>query len=105
MKQCNKCLITKEFSEFSPNSESRDGYRSTCKICRNKHLSEKSKTINNKPDYIQSEKECSMCGQFKSPQEFYVNKVKPDGLSVRCKPCQKGAIYAQRKNLRQNKQD
>lgn len=35
MKHCNTCDTTKELSEFHKHSKSPDGYKNTCKICRN----------------------------------------------------------------------
>lgn len=35
IKRCSKCLLEKDISEFSVCKTSADGYRSTCKICRN----------------------------------------------------------------------
>ena len=36
MKKCSKCGETKKFNYFSKRRDSKDGYRSDCKTCRNK---------------------------------------------------------------------
>lgn len=35
---CNACGETKPYSEFNRNSETADGYRYTCKLCRKNHV-------------------------------------------------------------------
>lgn len=35
------------------------------------------------------EKRCSLCGETKPATEFYIDKLRVDGLSVRCKECVK----------------
>lgn len=49
MKQCSKCKIEKDFSDFHKLSESKSGYKSACKICRSietKEYYEKNKEKN-----------------------------------------------------------
>ena len=37
MKQCNKCLVEKEFTSFWKRKSSQDGYQNTCKQCLNEY--------------------------------------------------------------------
>lgn len=41
-------------------------------------------------------KTCSMCKEEKPVSEFYKNKSRKDGLSYRCKPCQKSYVDPQK---------
>ena len=49
MKTCSKCKEIKNISEFHKNKQSKDGLKSSCKICRN---SENSITRNNNKEYF-----------------------------------------------------
>ena len=44
-------------------------------------------------------KTCSMCKEEKSRSEFYKNKSRKDGLSYRCKPCQKSYVDPEKKKI------
>lgn len=43
-KQCTKCNEIKYFSEFSKEKDTKDGFRSKCKVCRNIETKERQKT-------------------------------------------------------------
>jgi hypothetical protein len=45
MKQCTKCLIEKEVSEFGKHSITKDGLRHQCKACNKKYFQDNSERI------------------------------------------------------------
>lgn len=43
-------------------------------------------------------KQCTICKEFKGPDEFYLNRTHKDGLSSKCKLCQQKSNIEYRKN-------
>lgn len=110
-KKCKECLVEKPLHDFPPNKAMSDGHRNDCRQCRNKRDS-----INNnfKKPYItrhpESEKFCSCCSTEKKAKDFYKDRKRNDGLSVKCKECFNKVLKNRefingRKNLRYNQQN
>lgn len=75
-KTCKKCGLTLPVDEFSKNSSTKDGYLSTCKMCRG--------TINiNTPKTIV----CPVCELEKPYWEFKIASHSPTGRMWACKQC------------------
>ena len=45
MKKCSKCKIEKSKDQFHKNSVAKDGLRTECKICHNKHYKKNKKRM------------------------------------------------------------
>lgn len=83
MKQCNTCKQWKDESEFWKDRTKKDGYASSCIMCKRHGKPRYTDLI--KPTGIL--KQCSRCKQWKDTSEFYKDKNKTDNLSTRCKVC------------------
>ncbi len=91
MKRCSKCGLDKDESLFATEKARKDGLNPWCKQCRREHKQaayyrRKSQSI---PDAIVTEKWCFDCGETKPADEFYKACGMRDGLSGRCRICEK----------------
>jgi hypothetical protein len=62
MKECTKCKVKKELSDFSKRKDSKDGFRNECRVCLKKYLKNYQKEnrqllISKKREYYQLNKE------------------------------------------------
>lgn len=106
IRRCSGCKQFKPFSDYAKESKRKLGLGYLCKICRG----EKSSNRINKNKYRNSlriepedlNKKCAACKQTKSVNEFWKNFSTKDGLTNRCKSCEKERhdIYAQTLNGR-----
>lgn len=90
MKQCTKCLETKNLSEFSKNKSNKSGIHSWCKKCMtDKVLEYRGGRVFEKLKATSTHKECRICREMK-PYSAYASK---DGKSRRkesyCNECKK----------------
>jgi len=81
VKQCKKCLETRDFIAFYKRTDYPDGYSPNCKLCR------KSGYNTQNPDLSIKEKTCPDCKQLKSISEFGKNRNSRTGYATYCKPC------------------
>ena len=87
-KSCAICGEAKVISEFHRNSQSKDGFHSYCRTCRNdmvKAYAEAQKRRAN-PILIET-KFCRRCGQTKLASEFYGNPRSKVEVPPYCKTC------------------
>ena len=104
LKRCTKCKKWKEESEFSKDRARKDGLKIYCKGCNNayalKHLRKNKKAVR---DYLRyeerhrvirgfKEKLCSRCKKWKYYSDFYKNRGSKDGLSSRCRECERERV-------------
>lgn len=98
-KACNKCENIKPLRDFHRNRASSDGRTRICKPCaraaarvRGKRLSARS------DDEIQypTSKECCRCEQIKPAADFRLSRNLLDGLSPRCRDCDRDRDLARR---------
>lgn len=87
IKTCYDCMQTRPINQFSPNSDSSDGYRNQCKNCRNKWEVANMKNVSFKPDLTILEKICGKCKNTKLVEAFNKDIKKPTGYSNRCREC------------------
>ena len=87
MKQCNKCNKIKALAEFPKRKDSPDGFRNTCKDCRNKYLIEYRLNPPVKEVVSEGLKICYKCKEIKSTDNFGKNTNNKDGLKSYCKEC------------------
>ena len=91
IKQCNKCNIVKECTEFSRKSVSNDGYNSCCKDCYNKTRCKNKPQRKNEAIYDTTLKEklCILCNITKDIVLFKPTKKSKDGYYHKCNDCWK----------------
>jgi hypothetical protein len=80
-KVCSKCNIKKPINDFYIKGH-------ICKTCKQTY--EKEKRANNKNNLnkiIPQFKKCCCCKQTKINSNFYLSKIRTDGLSSECKSC------------------
>lgn len=87
MKQCNTCKQWKDESEFHRDRSKKDGYATSCIMCKRHGKPRYTDLI--KPTGIL--KQCSRCKQWKDTSGFNKNNKKEDGYTARCKACIKEA--------------
>jgi hypothetical protein len=109
MKECSKCKVEKEMSEFSKDKQKKSGYRPCCKVCQRKAYkkpTDKSreakrkiglKFLKDNPDY---KKTCSKCKESLEASQFNYNYKSKDGLGFTCKPCERQYIVDNKEVLR-----
>lgn len=78
MKECNKCKLEKEFSEFTKCSKIKDGYYGTCKECRYGHKPYKPQ--------LEGLKICTLCKKEKDIS-FFPKAWKSNSYMSECKNC------------------
>jgi len=88
-KVCRKCTQEKEFSEFTPNKNSKTGLSSWCKICTSSYQKERKQLIHSTRAPEDGLKECTKCGQRKPASTEFFNKMckGKNGLNPVCKIC------------------
>lgn len=83
-KICSCCGEFISLKYFSKDAHTKDGYRTTCKLCDKKSQ----KRSRAKMVYIHVEqKQCTECGKVKAISEFGVDKTKKDGHRSYCLKC------------------
>ena len=102
-KYCNKCKKWKSEIEFGIDRAKRDGLKMRCRECDRAYaraLLRKYRKGRKVRIYLRFEqrhrtvkgvrqKLCCTCKQWKSENQFYSHRSLKDGLSLRCKECQK----------------
>jgi hypothetical protein len=109
LKRCTKCKRWKEISEFCGDSARKDGLRVYCKSCSNVYALKRYRK-DKKPvrDYLRyedrhrvvrglREKLCSGCKQWKYYNDFSKSRRTKDGLSFKCKECERARSSYKRK--------
>lgn len=107
-KQCNKCLKTKQISEFYKDSSQPDKHSYMCKLCELKI--KKSQNKKRKDSYTPESQEklrskcegkiCTKCNKFKSWDSFGDRQNLKDGKNSQCKSCDRvRANNSLRKNI------
>jgi hypothetical protein len=87
MKACNKCLVDKEFSEFSKNKQKTDGLDIYCKSCKKEKRQKYLKPTIEEENLELNTKRCFNCKEIKQFSEFAKMKAKADGLNHNCNIC------------------
>lgn len=93
MKVCTKCNVNKEYTFFHRNSASKDGYKTRCKLCRNKEskvLWEKDKTRIKEVRKLRREESLIYLKQWQEDNKEYMiayrkEKYKSEGKIIRRK--------------------
>lgn len=80
---CSVCGETKEISDFGRYSNSKDGYRGVCKVCRKEYPKVKK---------ITNSKVCNKCSIEKPLEEFHVQRTSSFGRHNTCKECLKPEV-------------
>lgn len=88
-KTCTKCNDTKPLTDFSKAAWCADGYRSTCKACRD-----------HRGTVVTTEKSCSRCRVLKAASEYSKKAATHDGLQAQCKPCHRASKAESRERNR-----
>jgi hypothetical protein len=89
-KTCCKCRLEKTSEEFGKSTDSKDGLKYSCKLCRNKENTEY-RRIHKKPPVVHApyqpptKKTCSICKQEKPVVDFNSRKDRPCGVTSQCK--------------------
>ena len=91
MKTCHKCGQIKSVDEFPIRTDSPDGYRNECKICKSEYLKNYHKNPPTKEIVPEGMKRCPGCERIKSIGEFGKKRSRKDGLQCYCKACKKAA--------------
>ncbi len=91
IKRCAKCRKFKQKSEFTKDKKSKDGLYNWCKACLNLHRRERTRKIREawgtREPSRKGFKSCPSCDETKPKTEFYLNRMRKDGLSSYCKGC------------------
>lgn len=90
MKQCGKCKIIKDLSEFSKRASAKDNLHYMCRSCDSelhKQYALRLKPIIEQVPILETEKICSKCNQIKDKSEFYKNSSNKDTFNSSCKLC------------------
>ena len=103
MKRCSKCKTEKPRGEFYAAARYKDGLGAWCKGCHKEWQRAKRVAMGivryRRVADEHGMRECSLCKTKKLTSEFYKDKNARDGLTARCKTCQKAAaIRWQRSN-------
>ena len=83
LKKCSKCGEEKDLSHFVRDKKNYDGFRSSCKECRKKHL--ESIKIKDKPKI--EALTCRICKEIKTISNFKKCATNISGYNNRCKEC------------------
>jgi len=83
-KKCTKCGEVKPLEDFHKKSESKDGRRSICMVCRGVDIHKiRDKYIINKKGL----KKCYICDTIKKHSKFRIDNSSWDGYKTRCISC------------------
>jgi hypothetical protein len=93
-KLCSTCEEFTTYKNFHKKSSSKDGYKSSCKLCRKakqKNIRKRVKEYRNNEYAINRNtiKKCNMCFEKKSTSEFYFSANCKSGTATYCKDCSK----------------
>lgn len=83
MKQCNTCKLWKNESEFHKDKTKKDGYSTSCILCR-RHGKLRYTDLLQPTGKL---KQCIKCKQWKDEIYFDNDASKEDGKTTRCKMC------------------
>jgi hypothetical protein len=84
-KECTKCHVTKELTEFYVRNDTKNGYTSHCKVCvQARHNARKVEPVQ------EGSKVCTRCNTEKHVSEFGAMANAFDGLKPHCKNCHAG---------------
>ena len=84
-KECTKCHVTKDFSEFYKRNEYENCYTSHCKVCTQaRHRARKVEPVQ------EGSKVCTRCNIEKHVSDFGSMVTAADGRKPHCKPCHAG---------------
>ena len=81
MKQCKKCLKTRDFIAFYRRTDYPDGYSPLCRACRAPGYATAT------PDPTLAEIRCPACCSTKPVSEFGKNRHNKNGYASYCKSC------------------
>jgi len=100
---CNSCKQEKLLSCFGYSNDTKDGYKHSCKECRNKAnvLYRKDHPVRCYTPATGTTKRCSICKETKSIENFGRNCCFRDGREYRCKSCIK--IYNRKQEAKYKK--
>ena len=99
MKQCTRCKRRKKESEFYKQPSRKDGLRCWCKKCENEYERKRyrkgRKAVKKYYRYEErhrvvdgeKQKRCRRCKKWKDESEFGKHRTSKDGLSIRCRDC------------------
>jgi len=90
-KKCVKCHVLKPLIEFGKTKRNEDGYAHKCIICTNvysrNNIKKNIDEFDNSLLYIDGTKRCTVCGDMKKLDEFYVSKRSSTGRLSACIDC------------------
>jgi hypothetical protein len=90
MKECKKCKVIKDETEFHGDPNTNDGLHHNCKACHNKDCNMRSHEYyeeNIKSGIKTENKVCCKCNKSKSYTEFSKRRYSKDGLCSYCRSC------------------
>jgi hypothetical protein len=93
MKTCTKCFEEKEFSNYSPNKQTKDGYHSVCKPCAARISREWQQ--NNKEKQRETQRRRNLKKHGITPEQYDELFKQQDGLCAICggEPNGTGAVH------------
>jgi hypothetical protein len=88
-KVCSKCRQKKDTKEFGRSSESKDGLKYYCRVCRGieAKIYKQNHRIRCYTPATGTVKRCSICKQTKPVEDFGKNCCRKDGRESRCRIC------------------
>lgn len=90
-KPCLKCRMVKVIDLFDFRPTTKDGRNTICKKCvRARSLAYGKRR--REASIIATEKQCAVCESTKPAKDFYIDRGYKDGLSRRCRPCNRDTI-------------
>jgi len=74
MKQCPRCLITKDYFDFNKSSKSKDGHASYCRSCQKEYSSKRYEKTRGrkypKEKFVDGKRYCTVCKEYKELSSF-----------------------------------
>ena len=98
MKTCPACRLSKNESEFGLNGSSYDGLQGHCKVCAKEKRILKRKTLK------EVDKECGICHQIKSYDQFQKKKAFKEDI-WKCCSCRENLRDEYGKEFRESKKE
>ncbi len=98
MKTCPVCRLSKDASEFGVNGSSYDGLQSYCKVCAKEKRDLKRKTLR------EQDKECGICHQIKSYDQFQKKKAFKEDI-WKCRFCRETLREEYGKEFRESRKE